>query len=549
VKASQVTIVLAAVFAATTWAQTPTVTSIENNYGNIVANLPNYGIAQGSIFFIKGSNLAPNTTSLQNVPLKTSLNGVSMQVNVNGTTTSPLIYYLSATQIDAILPSSTPVGTGTITVTNNGAPSATVPIQVVQSAFGLLTLNGGGTGMIAAYDANNNNSLLGVTAAANPGDNVVLWGSGLGPVASGVDESVLQTPADMSTQIRVEIGGIAANVKYHGRSQFPGLDQINVAVPAGVSGCAVSVVVATGGYVSNFGTLPVAASGRTCSDPTLGLTASQLQGIINKGTYSAGAITLTQTAATGPSGIGGGGHIVPGPTTTTVAGSASFSKVSVSPTFDFSALAQSVSVGSCTVFGGAGSSLGIPTGISSTALNAGSKINVTGPGGLQSMTYGNGLYSASLTSLLAAGTYNLDNGGGGPDVGALSAQLTVPAPLTWPDVQAFMGVARSSGVTVNWTGGDPGSYVTISGLSFNYGTSGGQSVFGYFTCTAPASAGTFTVPPTVLLALPTSSVLEGVVTSTLSVSNTTNAQSFTATGIDYGFVAATFVFSKNVVYQ
>ena len=548
-KAVYMTVILPAVFAAAAWAQTPVIRSVQNNYSNIVADLPNYGIAQGAIFYIKGSNLAPSTTSLQNVPLKTSLNSVNIQVTVNGTTTSPLIYYLSAAQIDAILPSSTPVGTGTITVTNNGATSATAPIQVVQSAFGLLTLNGGGTGMIAAFDANNNNSLLGVTAAANPGDSIVLWGSGLGPVASGVDESVLQTPADMSTQIRVDIGGIAADVKYHGRSQYPGLDQINVVLPAGVSGCAVSVAVETGGYVSNFGTLPVAASGRTCSDPALGLTPSQLQSLVNQGTYSAGAITLNQTATTGPSGIGEGGHIIPGPTTTSVSGAASFWKVTVSPTFDFSALVQSVSVGSCTVFGGAGSNVRIPTGITSTPLNAGPKINVTGPGGAQSLTLANGLYSATLTSLLAAETYNFDNGGGGPDVGALSAQLTVPAPLTWPDVQAFMGVARSSGVTVNWTGGDPGSYVTISGLSFNYGTSGGQSVFGYFTCTAPASAGTFTVPPTVLLALPTSSVLEGVVTSTLSVSNTTNAQSFTATGIDYGFVAATFVFSKNVVYQ
>ena len=546
-KAIYVTVILPAVFAAAAWAQTPVIRSVENNYSNIVADLPNYGIAQGSIFFIKGSNLAPSTTSLQNVPLKTSLNGVNIQVTVNGTTTSPLIYYLSPAQIDAILPSSTPVGTGTITVTNNGATTATAPIQVVQSAFGLLTLNGGGTGMIAAFDANNNNSLLGVTAAANPGDYIVLWGSGLGPVASGVDESVLQTPADMSTQIRVDIGGIAADVKYHGRSQFPGLDQINVVVPVGVSGCAVSVAVETGGYVSNFGTLPVAANSRTCSDPALGLTTSQLQSIVNQGTYSAGAIMLTQTAATGASGIGEGGHVVPGATTTTVSGGASFWKVTVSPTFDFSALAQSVSVGSCTVFGGAGSNVSTYTGITPTPLNAGPKINVTAPGGSQSLTFANGLYSASLSSLLGPGIYTFDNGGGGPDVGALSTQLTVPVPLAWPDLQTFSTVTRSSGVTVNWTGGDPNSTVTISGLSFGSGTSG--SLYGSFTCAAPVSAGTFTVPATVLLALPKSTVTEGVSTSTLSVVNTTNARSFTATGIDSGFVAATFDFSKIVTYQ
>lgn len=221
-KAPRFAVLMPAVFAATTWAQTPAITSLENNYSGIAAGLPNYGIAQGSIFLIKGSHLAPGTTPIENVPLKTSLNGVSLQVTVNGVITSPLIYYLSATQIDAVLPSGTLAGSGVITVNNNGATSAPVPIQVVQSAFGLFTLNGSGAGMIGAFDANNNNSLLGVTAAANPGDTIVLWGSGLGPVASGVDESVLQTAANMTSPIEVDIGGAAADVTYHGRSQYPG---------------------------------------------------------------------------------------------------------------------------------------------------------------------------------------------------------------------------------------------------------------------------------------------------------------------------------------
>ena len=536
-----------AAVAASAWAQAPVVRSVQNNYSNIVADLPNYGIAQGSIFFIKGSNLAPGTTSLQNVPLKATLNGVSIQVTVNGITTSPLIYYLSATQIDAILPSGTPVGTGTITVGNNGLASAAAPIQVVQSAFGLLTLNGAGTGMIAGFDANTNNSLVGVTAAANPGESIVLWGSGLGPVANGVDESVSQTPADMSSTIRVEIGGVAAKVQYHGRSQYPGLDQINVVVPAGLSGCAVSVAVTTGDYISNFGTLPVAAGGRTCSDPTLGLTTAQLQGFLTSGTYSAGSITLTKASTTGFSGISEGGLFIPGPTTTSESGGASFVKVAVSPSFDFSALAQSVSLGSCVVATGAGSNAGFPTGIATTALNAGPKINVTSLGNTQSMTYANGTYSMAVSGFVTAGTYTFDNAGGGTDVGTLSTQLTVPAPLTWSNLQTINNITNSSGVTVNWTGGDPTSYVTISGMSIGRGASG--SLYGYFKCTAAFSAGTFTVPATVLQALPPSTVIEGASASRLTVTNTSKAQSFTAAGIDQGFVQAAFAFSKEVTYR
>jgi hypothetical protein len=163
------------------------------------------------------------------------------------------------------------------------------------------------------------------------------------------------------------------------------------------------------------------------------------------------------------------------------------------------------------------------------------------------MSYANGTYSATFGGFVAAGTYSFDNAGGGPDVGTLSTQLTVPAPLAWPDVQSFITVNRTSGVTVNWTGADPGSYVTISGLSVGRGTSG--SLYGYFTCTAAASAGTFTVPATVLQSLPPSIVREGIPAPTLTVSNTTKAQSFTASGIDQGSVQATFAFTKQLTYQ
>ena len=165
--------------------------------------------------------------------------GVSLAVTVNNTVTHPLLYYVTPTQIAAILPSATPVGPGTITLTT-GSQTATAPIQVVQSAFGILTVNGGGTGPAAAFDATAN--LLGPTNAANPGGTITLWGSGAGPAAG--DESSLQTPVNLaSIPIEVDIGGIPATVTYHGRSIYPGVDQVNVVVPPDVQpGCWVSVV-------------------------------------------------------------------------------------------------------------------------------------------------------------------------------------------------------------------------------------------------------------------------------------------------------------------
>jgi uncharacterized protein (TIGR03437 family) len=541
-------VTLLAVFAAAGWAQTPTITVLGNNYSSIAPGLPNYGIAQGSIFFIKGSRLAPGTSGLQSVPLKAALNGVSISVTVNGATTSPLILALSSNQIDAILPSATQVGTGTITVTNNGAASAAAPIQVVESAFGILTLNQEGTGMASAFDVNSH--LLGVTSAANPGEFITLWGTGLGPVSG--DETVAQAQTNLSLPIEVDIGGIAANVQYHGRSQYPGLDQINVAVPAGVSGCAVSVAVVTGSYVSNFATIPVATGGRTCTDPMLGLTASQLQSIVSKGTYSTGTISLVKTSVSAPGGIGEGGHPIPGLTMTSENGAASYDKVSVSPLFDFSALAGSVSLGSCMVYASVGSTVSIPTGIVPATLNAGPIINVTGPAGVQTMAYANGAYSTAFPGgFVTAGRYTFDNGAGGPDVGAFSTQLTVPAPLTWSNMTSIYSIDRLMGVTVTWTGGDPSTYVTVSGLSLGNAAGNARSLYGYFKCAVPMSAGTFTVPASVLQALPPSTVVEGVSSSTLSVNNMTTPQSFAPSnpGIDYGFVQAAFNIGAQVAYR
>jgi uncharacterized protein (TIGR03437 family) len=115
---------------------------------------------------------------------------------VNGTTTQPLIYYLSPGQIDAVLPSATPVGTGTITVTTSAGTSTAVPIQVVQSDFGLLTVNNG-TGPVAGFDANNEGALLGYSAAANPGEILELWGTGLGPTKGDATDVAVNPSAQV----------------------------------------------------------------------------------------------------------------------------------------------------------------------------------------------------------------------------------------------------------------------------------------------------------------------------------------------------------------
>src|SRR5437762_3590741 len=115
---------------ALTFAQAPAVTGgIVNHFSQASAAMPNGSIAQGSLFDINGRNLGPaDPVQVTDVPLSTSLSGVSAQVTAGGKTIDLLISSVSAGKIVALLPSTTPLGTGTLTVSVNGAKSATAPI-------------------------------------------------------------------------------------------------------------------------------------------------------------------------------------------------------------------------------------------------------------------------------------------------------------------------------------------------------------------------------------------------------------------------------------
>jgi len=93
-------------------------------------------------------------------------------------------------------------------------------------------------------------------------------------------------------------------------------------------------------------------------------------------------------------------------------------------------------------------------------------------------------------------------------------------------------------VTLNWTGGAPGSYVIIRGNSSDANTGANGS----FTCIANQSALTFAVPNYVTGSLPAGP-------GQLSVNNYADYGMFTATGLDvgikYGFTGTTI----NATYQ
>ena len=194
-------------------------------------------------------------------------------MSVGGTTVQPAMYYATPGQIAAVLPSNTPTGSATITVSYNGATSNAFSFQVVPYALGINTYFGTGGGLILATDTSG--SIFTYTNSAKPGQTIVLYGSGLGADTADSDTVFTTTPHAVNTPIKIYIGGIPATILYAGSSGYPGYNQIDLTIPDNVpTSCYVGFVGVTGSgkniTTTNFGSLAISPSGGQCNDSIFG---------------------------------------------------------------------------------------------------------------------------------------------------------------------------------------------------------------------------------------------------------------------------------------
>ena len=543
-------ILIALGFAGLAAAQNPAVNTngIVNVASFAYAGLPNGDIAPGSMVVIFGSNMGPATLQQAGAyPLPTSLGGTSIKVTSGSTTTDAIINYTSAGQIAAIIPSNTPAGAATLTVTYNGKSSAPAAFKIVPNSFGIFAANQGGSG--PGIIANASSQVFGLNSAANPGDAAVIWGTGLGAVTG--NEAAGPLPGDMSSvPVEVYVGTTKATVTYRGRSGCcAGVDQITFTVP-NVTGCRVPVTLKINNVVSNYTSMPIAPAGtRTCSDAN-GPSTSDLQRFSINGA-SIGSVVLLRinSSITVP--------FVGSITTSADTGAASFAKYTAQQLNTSSNPFNTATIGACTVYTFKGSNTAASDPVIPTSLDAGTAITVAGAAGtkqLTKLTTGPVTnYSGLFTSLTGSGPAYLEpgtftiSGPGGADVGAFQTTVTVPAVLKWTNMDSVVNVTRSAGQQVTWTGGDPAGTVSIIGSSTS--STSADAVGASFYCTAKASDGQFTIPPAVLLSLPNSVSISGVPTGSLLLGTNTNPKAFTASGLDLGFALATVDAFKTLTYQ
>jgi uncharacterized protein (TIGR03437 family) len=215
-------------------------------------------LAQASWISIAGSNLAINTRTWRpneivggNLP--TGLDGTS--VTVGGK--PAFVYFISPTQINAQAPDGV-AGNAEVVVTNNGVASTAV--NTIADVFSPALFTWPGNYAVATRTdftwAVKNGEFPGVnTIPAKPGDIIILWGTGFGPVNPAVPAgqnvagdrsySMVNTPA-------ITIGGIAVT-EYFGGALAPGnagLYQLAFRVPQNAPDGDLPIVVQIGGISS-----------------------------------------------------------------------------------------------------------------------------------------------------------------------------------------------------------------------------------------------------------------------------------------------------------
>lgn len=493
------------------------------SYANPV--LPNGSLTQGGILIAFGSGMGP--AKLQEIsafPLPTNLAGTSITFTVNGTMVNCIMLYTSATQVAAVLPSDTPVGSGTMVLTYNSSASSALNVTVSAHDFGVFAVNQGGSGPGVITNAITN-VVNSATASANPSDLLDIWGTGLGAVSGNEADGPL--PGNIpNLPLQVFVGGVQAQVNYAGRSGCcTGLDQIEVVVPQGIVGCAVPVYFVVGGVTSNFVTVSIAQSGSTCINPNA-LTPSQLAAAQANGGLRQGVASLLQDHS----------YIAKRDyESDTVA--VSFMKTPLAD-LQLTSPAPPPMANTCNITASGGS---LPAGYESpTALAAGT-VTLSGEVGpytlLMSQTGEYSLlFEPSDTATeagiinsgaeLTPGTYTF-TGTAGADIGAFNVSITLPALFNWtnrPSPKAT--ISRSEPFVINWTNGYPGALVDIE-LQSSASLTEGVTV----VCWADATAGTFSVPVAVLQALPPT-YSGGSASAHVSQGYSTN--NFTAPGIDIG---------------
>jgi uncharacterized protein (TIGR03437 family) len=521
-------------------------------------------IAQGSLFVVKGTNLCPSGTVYGTVPYSSGpLNGVQITFTPvgGGAAANAYMFYTygagSVNQLAAILPSTVPTGDYNVTVTNAGTVGKAFAATVVAHKFGIISVNGSGAGRAVVqnyisptqYDLDRytTGTLSGFTySPAHPGQIVVIWGTGLGPITS--PDNILPGAIDLRSTltIQVSIDGVAYTPDlYGGRApSLPGVDEIIMTLPANVNvSCLDSLQISVNGQLSNSTTISIAAGSDTaCTAP--GISTATLAKLDQGGAFTVGTIALAA-----------GSDANNGPSIRVDAASVEFLALDADQLNAGTPAAQAtVPNNSCIATRQIVQTTGASASIAFKLLDAG-KVVLNGPDivnvPLSAETILNGQVAGVTViagAVYTAGTYTI-TGPGGKDVGQFQTTTTLVQPLT---VTGTIGkdISRGSDLPIAWTGGGTQTVtITASAAVAAPGSTPSSPITdsGVVTCVTTADKGGFTIPTAMLQQLPAAN---GAVTIVSNAPVTNFTAPLVAGGnLDLGYLNSGFQSRFSAIYQ
>lgn len=203
-----------------------------------------FAISPGSIATANGQNPA-SSTSTSAAPFPASAGGTSVSIMDGAGVTVPApLLSVSPNQITFLVPPTVAPGTARVVITNGAAAQTANGIEIATVAPALLMLNGtglaaaqvlqvagnGGQTMQPVYTTNSSGAIVPNPISIGGGSStyLLLFGTGIAPAGTSLTS--------------VTINGVPATVTYAGPAgNYTGLDQVNVLLPAKLSGA---------GYVS-----------------------------------------------------------------------------------------------------------------------------------------------------------------------------------------------------------------------------------------------------------------------------------------------------------
>jgi uncharacterized protein (TIGR03437 family) len=222
---------------------------------------PGAVLAAGAIATGFGQAMASGTAAAASQPLPTTLANTTVAVTDSAGMARPApLFYVSATQINYLVPDATATGPATVTVTGAGQITATGTLTIDTIAPGLFTANSDGLGAAAAWAItvapDGTQTVQSVASCGTTPRSCVTSPIDLGGSGTQVYLALYGTGIRGRSSlagVTVRIGAVDAPVSYAGaQSVYAGLDQVNALIPAALAGAGeVDLVLTVDGKPAN----------------------------------------------------------------------------------------------------------------------------------------------------------------------------------------------------------------------------------------------------------------------------------------------------------